>query len=230
MNKKLSVKLTGGQRNLLESLITGGKASARSQTHARVLLKADEGEQGPRWSDQRISEALEVGTATVERVRKRFVEGGLLDAVVRRPQPERSPLRKLDGEKEARLIALTCSQHPSGKSRWSMRLLANTMVELDEGESVSHETVRRVLKKMRESPGKRSNGVFLLKRTPNSSLLWRMCFASISVLMILGGLKSVWMKSIPNCWLMYENPFLSSRERSNVRITNMSEKEWDTCF
>jgi transposase len=149
MNKKYIVQLNEAQRKLLESMIHGGKESARALMHARILLKADEGASGPGWSDQQISEAFEVGTATVERVRRRFVEGGFLDAVVRRPQPERPASRKLDGEKEAHLIALTCSQHPTGKKRWSLRLLATTLVELGEVERVSHETVRAALKKIR---------------------------------------------------------------------------------
>src|SRR5690348_15002962 len=128
-------------------MVTGGKESARSLLRARILLKADEGEQGPAWGDQRICEALEVGHATVERVRQRFVEEGCLQAVVRHSQPERPEQRKLDGEKEAHLIALCCSQHPAGKKRWSLRLLANTMVELGEVENLSHETVRATLKK-----------------------------------------------------------------------------------
>lgn len=145
--KKYIVRLNQEQRRLLDSMISGGKEAARSLLRARILLKADEGEQGPAWSDRQISEALEVGHATVERVRQRFIEGGLLDAVVRRPQPERPRSRKLDGEREAHLIALTCSQHPAGKNRWSLRLLASRMVEVGEVESLSHETVRAALKK-----------------------------------------------------------------------------------
>src|SRR5689334_12849924 len=122
MKKKSIVQLTKEQRSLLDSMINGGKEAARSLLHARILLLADESEQGKSWPDQRICQALSVGHSTVERVRKRFVEGGWLDAVVRRPQPERPALRKLDGEKEAHLIALCCSQHPTGKKRWSLRL------------------------------------------------------------------------------------------------------------
>jgi transposase len=165
--KKYIVRLSSQQRSLLDSMISGGKESARSLLRARILLKADQGEQGPGWSDQRICEALEVGHSTVERVRQRFVSGGLLDAVVRRPQPERPALRKLDGEKEAHLIALTCSQHPTGKNRWSLRLLASRMVELGEVESLSHETVRGVLKKTNSNPGRRSNGAFHPNRMPS---------------------------------------------------------------
>src|SRR5690349_1541078 len=102
--KKYIVQLGAKQRQMLESLLSGGKEAARSQTHARILLQADQGAQGPGWTDERIAEALTVGKATVERVRKRWVEGGLVDALVRRPQPERPEKRRMDGELEARLV------------------------------------------------------------------------------------------------------------------------------
>jgi transposase len=151
--KKYSVQLDAEQRTLLQSMLTGGKASARSQMHARMLLKADEGAQGPSWTDQHIAEALEVGTATVERARKRFVERGLLDALVRRPQPERPQLRKMDGELEARLITLACSQTEGGRERWTMRLLADKLVQLGYVDQISHQTVWVALKKMNSNPG-----------------------------------------------------------------------------
>src|SRR5512135_376223 len=106
--KKSIVKLAEEERSELEQLISQGKAAARKQTHARILLKADSSEKGPQWSDRAISEALEVGIATVERVRERFVEEGLQAALTRRKS--RTPrLRKLDGEQEAILIAIACS-------------------------------------------------------------------------------------------------------------------------
>ncbi len=92
--KKYTVQLESEQRQMLESILTGGKEAARSQTHARILLKADQGSLGPSWTDEQIADALTVGRATVERVRKRFVDGGLLDALVRRPQPEREDAAK----------------------------------------------------------------------------------------------------------------------------------------
>lgn len=148
MNKKYIVQLDPEQRQMLESLLSGGKESARSQSHARILLKADQGAQGPGWSDERIAEALEVGKATVERVRKRFVEGGLFDALVRRPQPERPEQRKMDGELEARLVTLACSQVDGGRERWTMRLLADKLVQLGYVDAISHQTVWVTLKKM----------------------------------------------------------------------------------
>ncbi len=150
---KYTVKLDAEQRGELEQLIKSGQAPARKLMHARILLKADSGEHGPQWSDTRISEALEVSVPTIWRVRRRFVEQGLDDALTRRPQPERPSKRIFDGGKEAHLIALTCGEKPEGAGRWSVRLLADRLVKLGEVEQVSHETVRRVLKKTNSSRG-----------------------------------------------------------------------------
>jgi transposase len=118
------------------------------------LLKADEG-----WTDRAISEALDVGTATVERLRKRFVEWGGIAAIERR-KPRRQYKRKLDGDAEARLIALACSAPPEGRECWTLRLLAEKLVTLEgvDIESISYETVRTTLKKTNSSPGNTSNG------------------------------------------------------------------------
>ena len=151
--KKYTVQLDEKQRTQLESLISGGKESARSQMHARILLKADQGDQGPAWTDEQIAEALSVGKATVERVRRRFVEGGLLDALVRRPQPERPAQRKMDGELEAHLVALVCSQAEGGRPHWTMRLLADKLVQLGYVDQISHQTVWVTLKKMNSNRG-----------------------------------------------------------------------------
>lgn len=146
--KKYKIELDEKQRRQLESVLKGGKESARSQMHARILLKADQGAQGPGWTDEQIAEGLEVGRATVERVRRRFVEGGLLDALVRRAQPERPEQRKMDGELEARLVTLACSQTAGGQKRWTMRMLADKLVELGYVDQISHQTVWVTLKKM----------------------------------------------------------------------------------
>lgn len=151
--KKYKVQLDAKQRTMVESLLSGGKESARNQTHARILLKADEGSQGPGWTDEQIADALEVGRATVERVRKRWVEGGLLDALVRRPQPERPEQRKMDGELEARLVTLACSQTEGGQERWTVRLLAEKLVHLGYVEQISHQTVWVTLKKTNSNRG-----------------------------------------------------------------------------
>ena len=145
--KKNNIRLTQEQRRELEALISAGQAPARKITHARILLKVDCGPDGPRWSARQIHEALEVGETTVHRVRRSFVQGGLQAALNRRPQPPRHEKRKLDGEQEAHLIALLCGQAPEGYERWSLRLVADKLVELEIVESVSHETVRQVLKK-----------------------------------------------------------------------------------
>jgi transposase len=127
-------------------LISLGKGPARQLTHARILLKANQGPQGPGWSDQQISEALEVSLPTIARVRERYVLEGVEGALKQHPHSNPRP-RKMDGEQEAHLIALSCSQPPAGHKRWTMRLLASHMVELDYVDAVSHETVRQVLKK-----------------------------------------------------------------------------------
>lgn len=145
MNKKFVVLLSVEERRLLESLVAKGKAAARKLTRARILLKADCSPLGTAWSDEQISEALDLGVITVHRVRRSFVEGGLDGALVRRPLPRRP--RMLDGEQEAHLIALACGSPPAGRCRWTLRLLADKFVELGHVGTVSHETIRRTLKK-----------------------------------------------------------------------------------
>ena len=151
--KRYKVTLDADERQHLHDLIAAGKAAARKLAHARILLKADAAEGGPAWPDRQIADALEVSTDTVERVRQRFVEQGL-DAALDRKQRERPPREiKLDGRAEARLIALACSTPPEGRAVWTMRLLADKLIELEIVDSVSDETVRTTLKKTRSSPG-----------------------------------------------------------------------------
>lgn len=119
---------------------------ARVLVHAGILLKAHQSKSGPGWTDARIADALDCGTATVERVRKRFVEEGL-DAALRPKPTTRTYVRKLDGKGEARLIALACSDPPEGRARWSLRLPADRLVALGVVEGISHEAVRRTMKK-----------------------------------------------------------------------------------
>ena len=151
--KKYIVTLTADEHRALSNLISAGKASALKLAHARILLKADAAEGGPAWPDDRIAEALEVGDATVERVRQRFVEQGLEAALVRKKQVRPSRQRALDGRAEAKLIALACSRPPDGRKAWTMRLLADKLVELEVVGSISDETVRLALKKTNSSPG-----------------------------------------------------------------------------
>ena len=152
MNKKYVVTLTDEERGALQTMIAVGKGSARKLMHARVLLKAERRNRHPDWEDARIAAALDVAVSTVERVRKQLVEEGLDAALVRRT-PRREYRRKLDGKEEAQLIALACGTPPDGRSRWTLRLLADRMVVLEHVESLSHETVRRVLKKTNSSHG-----------------------------------------------------------------------------
>jgi len=152
MKKKYIVTLTEEERQMLQAMLSRGKGAVRRLVHARILLKADAAPGGPGWNDDRIAESLEVGRATVERVRREFVEEGVTAALERR-RPRRQYQRKLDGDGEARLIALTCSQAPEGRSRWTLRLLADRLVQLEVVDQISHETVRDVLKKTNLSLG-----------------------------------------------------------------------------
>jgi transposase len=151
MAKKYLVTLTPEERHWLTALLSAGKRSALALTRARILRKADQAPGGPAWEDAEIAQALDCGLRTVERVRQRFVERGPEQALGRKPQDRPSRERKFDGAAEARLIALACSQPPKGRARWTLKLLADRLVELEVFESVSDETVRRVLKKTNSS-------------------------------------------------------------------------------
>lgn len=154
MPKKYRVTLTPEERETLETLLASGIAPARTLTHARILLKADESEGRPGWRNAAIAEMLEVTEPTISRVRKRYCEAGLA-AALHRQLPESHPQweRKLDGAQEAHLIALACSAAPEGREKWSLRLLAEKMVVLGHVEAVSHETIRRTLKRGSSSLG-----------------------------------------------------------------------------
>jgi transposase len=152
MAKKYRVTLTDDERSMLTTLINSGTAAARTLTHARILLKADQAPGGPAWTDAAIQEALDVSLSTIARVRERFVEASLEVAIAPRSAP-RPCQRRLDGSQEAHLIALTCSAPPDGQERWTLRLLADKLVELEYVERVSHETVRHILKKTISSRG-----------------------------------------------------------------------------
>ena len=146
MVKRYRVTLTAEEREVLGGMISRGKADARKLAHARVLLQAEASEGGPDWTDTQIAEAVRVSVSTIGRVRQRFVEEGLEAALRPRPSP-RVYARKLDGAQEAKLVALACSGPPEGKQRWTLRLLAEWMVELEVVPELSHETVRQTLKK-----------------------------------------------------------------------------------
>jgi transposase len=146
MKKNYAVVLTDAERQQRQQLIAAGTAPARKLTHARVLLKADEGPGGPGWVDEAIAAAVETSQPTVARLRKQYAEQGLAAALNRRA-PRRVYERKLDGAQEARLVAVACSAPPAGHTRWTLRLVADRLVELEIADEVSYQTVRRVLKK-----------------------------------------------------------------------------------
>jgi len=140
------VELTEEERAELRGLVGSGVAPARQLTRARILLKADHSDAGAGWSDAAIAGALDVHPSTVLRVRRQFVDEGLT-AALNRKRPDRVYARTLDGAQEAHLVALTCSTPPEGSARWSLRLLADELVQLEVVETISHETVRQTLKK-----------------------------------------------------------------------------------
>ena len=142
MKKKYIVDLSEEERNQLQRLVRSGKDSARRIRYAQGLLKANVG-----WIDEKIAEAFDMSTNTVGRLRQRFVQEGLEVALGSRSHRPRPYARKLDGEREAQLIALACSEPPEGHTRWTLRMLADKMVELTYVDSLSHEAVRQVFKK-----------------------------------------------------------------------------------
>ena len=156
MHKRYVVRLTDEERASLQALVRGGRAHARKLLYGRILLKADADGPDP-WTDEQIADAFEVSTATVARERRRFYEEGLEVALMPR-KPGRPRRRVLDGRAEAHLVALSCSDPPEGRERWSLRLLADRMVELGHADALSYETVRRTLKKTNSSPTSSTSG------------------------------------------------------------------------
>lgn len=152
MPKKYIVKLKRDDREQLRELVQNGKSSAKALTHARILLKADQAKGRPGWTDEAIRNAFDVSVATIERVRQTYVRHGL-DAAVKRRSRSRERARRLDGKQEAHLIALACSEPPTGHGHWTLRLLAERMIKLEYAEDLSHETVRQTLKKTNSNPG-----------------------------------------------------------------------------
>ena len=151
MYKRYVVRLTRQEREHLEALVRRGREHARSLLYARILLKTDTSEGGPAWTDERIADALETSIDTVARERRRFVEDGLEVALMAK-KPGRPRRRVLDGRAEAHLVALSCSDPPKGRGSWTLRPLADRMVELGHVGTVSRETVRRTLKKTSFGP------------------------------------------------------------------------------
>lgn len=147
MHKRYLVKLDKDERKELAELVKKEKVAAKKRTHAQVLLLADCGQQGSAWKDEAIAEACQVTVKTVENIRKRLVLEGLESALNRKKQVRPSRMKILDGEREAKVVATCCGSAPPGRARWTLRLLAERIVELEIVASVSHETVRRCLKK-----------------------------------------------------------------------------------
>jgi transposase len=147
-----SVKLTEAQRRELEEVVKKGEAPARKIQRANILLKTDSGKYGPCWSIKRIQEALGVGSTLVKDVRRQYKQEGMERALNRQPQPPRPQKQKIDGEQEAHIIAVLCTEKPEGQERWTLRALNERIIELEIVEQVSHETVRTVLKKNKLKP------------------------------------------------------------------------------
>ena len=150
--KKYVVRLSEAERARVRTLSGRRAGPAHTLTHARILLKANQGEGGPGWTDEAIADALEVGRATVARVRRAYATAGL-DVALTRKAPDREYRRTRDGAQEAHLAALACSAPPAGHQRWTLRLLADRLVTREVVATVSHETVRQVLKQTPSSRG-----------------------------------------------------------------------------
>jgi len=194
MPKKYRVTLTLAERDELERLLARGKADVRKIKHAQILLKADEAQGGPGWPDERIAEAFDAGITTVERVRRRFVEEGLASALSPYRGGKRIYERKLDGAQEAHLIALACSAPPDERARWTLRLLAQRMVELAYVDTLSYETVRQTLKKMRSSRTRGGCGASPTSPRRSSSSTWRMSSRSTTARTTPGAPWCAWTR------------------------------------
>jgi transposase len=145
--KKYIVRLSQEERATLKKFLTSGRGPGRMFARVRILLKADQSDEGPSWPDEKISEAFDVTVQTIEKVRKQLVEEGFEAVLSRRPYTQKVSRKKIDGDVEARLVALCCSDPPNGRVRWTLRLLADKVVELGYVESISYEAVRQTLKK-----------------------------------------------------------------------------------
>ena len=169
---KYVVRLDGSERGRLQALVDRGRGSKTIRNRAVILLKADEGEHGPRWPDTKIAEAFDVGVRTVERTRRLLVTEGFEAVLARKPSPNRQ-YRKLDGAQEAALVTLACSKPPAGRARWTLQLLADRLVERKVVAVIGREAVRTTLKKTTSSRGSGSNGFYPRRPTPSSSVRWK---------------------------------------------------------
>lgn len=147
------VTLTKEERDQLKAVISKGRHSSLQYRNACILINCDEGSYGEKVPNEQIAQVLQINTKTVERLKERFVEEGFEACIDRKPYPQKKEI-KADGDFEAHLVALSCSQTPEGYTRWSLRMLADKMIELKYVDNVSHETIRQVLKKTKLSHGK----------------------------------------------------------------------------
>ena len=198
MRKQYRVTLTGDERARLQGLVAAGTGAARTLTRARILVKADHGPEGPSWTDRQITTALDTIRPTVERVRKQFAQEGLAATLAHR-RPAKTPGQMLGGRQEAHLVALACNAPPAGRQRWTLRLLADKFVELAEVEveTLSYETVRRVLKQTPSSRGKGSSGASRPSRAPSSCGGWRTCSTSTPAPTTPAIPRSAWTRPAP---------------------------------
>lgn len=172
MSKLYIVQLSQDEREELERITRLGKSAAWKIARAHALLKCDQGEFGPGWTDEQIAQAYGMTARSVSSWREQAVEHGPMSLLTRKARQEPPTPPKLDGEGQAKLTKLACSQAPLGHASWTLRLLAEQLVELGVVESISPETVRRVLKKTTSSHGKNSNGASLPSKMPPSSVRW----------------------------------------------------------
>ena len=166
--KKYVVKLSDEEREQLTMLIRKGKHRAHQLVKARILLKADASEAGEGWSDSQIAAALDISVATVARTRQQLVEEGFESVLTRKHSPASARRRVFDGAAEAKLIAVACSKPPTGRARWTLKLLETAVVELNIVDHASDNTIGRTLKKTRSSLTSKSNGLSRRMPTPHS--------------------------------------------------------------
>ena len=166
---RYAIDLTDAERATLRKILAKNQVKRSTSINAYILLKAD---RSCGWTNADIASAYDVSSKKVEQLKKRFVEEGFAAALYRKPVTN-AHRRKITGDEEAHVIALCCSQAPEGRERWTLRLLADKMVELDVIASVSHETIRRTLKKMNLNPGKSKNGVFHRSKMRPLSVKWK---------------------------------------------------------
>lgn len=173
MEKKYIVKLTNEERAELNKILSNGNAAVKKHKIAKILLRADASSEGMGYRDTDIVDEIEVSAKTVTRLRKKFIAGGLEEVFKKKFTP-RYGRRKFDGEGEAKLIAMCCSGAPEGRARWTLKLLADKVVELNIVESISEDTIGRALKKTNLSLGKEKNGASQQKRMRSLSAKWKM--------------------------------------------------------